>query len=374
MPRSGLRVLFVVPSGDYLPSGIVRVAQFVPFLERNGIAHRTLSYYSPQLDRLAAVVRGGELVAILKSVSLILIALGQVAFKWWARILMLWFAPRVDVVFLQGILPPVWHVRALRALNPYVVLDMDDAIFLGNPQRGAAVVSRMTQVIAGSHFIHDYASTHNDRVALVPSAVSLGRYGTRESASCGTRVRIGWLGSTSTIKYLSHLIEPLTALAAEGHDIELHIDGIGNHEAALPKFPGVTVTSSPNYRDEDIPGIVAGYDVGVMPLDDGPWEQAKCAMKALIYMAAGKPAVCSRVGENAYVIDDGVNGLLAGSAAEWTMKLRSVIADPGLRADLGRRGRKTVEDRYSTVVCFALLQQHVFARAELQTVSPGMTS
>ena len=129
----------------------------------------------------------------------------------------------------------------------------------------------------------------------------------------------------------------------------------------MPSFPGITVTVTPSYRDHDIPSLVARYDIGVMPLDDGPWERAKCAMKALIYMAACKPAVCSRVGENPYVITDGVDGSLAASGQDWITRLRALIVDPRLRAEMGRRGRKTVEERYSAEGSFALLREHVFS-------------
>jgi hypothetical protein len=32
-------------------------------------------------------------------------------------------------------------------------------------------------------------------------------------------------------------------------------------------------------------------DIGLLPLDDGPWERGKCALKALLYQAVGIPAV-----------------------------------------------------------------------------------
>lgn len=368
-----LRALFIIPSGDFLPSGIVRVRQFLPFLDRSGIVHTVVSYYSPRVDRFTATVRTRQWPAVLQR-AIIMATMGvQSLFRWWARLRVLVAAPWVDVVFFQGVLPPVWYVKVLKRMNARVVLDLDDAIFLGNPQRGAAVVPLMWQVIAGSHFIFEYAKSLGARVALVPSAVSLDRYRdvpANESASSQV-VRIGWLGSQSTVRYLEQLVEPLRALSGQGHQIELLIAGVSADAGLLPAFPGVTVTCTSTYRDEDIPSIVGRYDIGVMPLDDGPWERAKCAMKALIYMAGGKPAVCSRVGENRYVIEDGRNGFLADSAAEWTTKLGQLMADASLRAEMGRRGRLTVEARYSAQVCFGLLMEHVFLRAGANFGSAG---
>lgn len=370
-----MKVLFVVPSGDFLPSGIVRVRQYLPLLDQLGIRHTVLSYYSPRLDRLVTRLGGGSAPSGLNRLIIAGAGVLQLLTKWTTRLRMLWRAPQVDLVFLQGILPPAWHIFAMRRLNPHVVLDLDDAIFLGNPHRGAAVMRGVSQVVAGSHFIFNFAQQYAANVTLVPSAVSPDRYQPRESpvSDPARPIRIGWLGSASTVGYLSQLAGPLKTLVAEGHRIALQLDGVTNHANSTPiSVPGLPVECTGSYRDEDIPALVSAYDIGVMPLDDGPWEQAKCAMKAIIYMAAGKPVVCSAVGENCYVIEDGRNGFLAASEAEWTSHLRALINDAQLRRELGRRGRATVDARYSATVCFGLLRQHVFSRAE--AVSAGVTS
>jgi glycosyltransferase involved in cell wall biosynthesis len=359
-----MAVLFVVPCEGYLPSGTVRVRHFLPFLDRLGIGHTVISYYSPSVHRFGEFVRGRRSTRAARSGLLGLAAAVEQAHKWWARARILWLAPRVDSVFLQGVLPPVWYMRALMRLNAHTVLDLDDAIFLGNPARAKSVMALVWRVIAGSHFIFDYAAPLNAHVVLVPSSVPLERYGSPAPAPRDpgrTVVRIGWLGGSSTVRYLRHLVGPLGQLAAEGHAIEFMVDGVGSEAARVPSFPGITVTITPTYRDQDIPSLVARYDIGVMPLDDGPWERAKCAMKALIYMAAGKPAVCSRVGENPYVITDGVNGSLVESEQDWIATLRSLIVDPARRDEMGRRGRQTVEERYSAQTSFALLREHVFS-------------
>lgn len=358
-----MTVLFVIPCGDYLPSGTVRVRQFLPCLDRLAIGHRVLSYFSPAVDRFDARVRAGRSPRLIKRLMLAGAAAARLVYSWGTRLRVLWLAPRTDLVFFQGVLPPIWYVRALLRRNPHTVLDLDDAIFLGNPTRAEAVLALMWRVVAGSHFIFDYVAPLNPRVVLVPSAVPVERYDPLPPQQPdASPVRLGWIGGPSTVRYLKQLVQPLRQLAAEGHRLELLVDGAGPDAAAVPAFDGVIVTVTTGYAEGDIPGLVSRYDIGLMPLDDGPWERAKCAMKALIYMAAAKPAVCSRVGENSYVIDDGVNGSLTDSEDDWIAKLRALIVSPQLRADMGRRGRQTVEQRYSTDVSFALLNDHVFSQ------------
>ena len=90
-----------------------------------------------------------------------------------------------------------------------------------------------------------------------------------------------------------------------------------------------------------------GLDAGLMPLADSPWARGKCAYKILQYMACAIPAVASPVGANPGVIEDGVNGYLAGDSGDWVEKISRLIEDRVAAREMGRRGRKTVEQHYA---------------------------
>ena len=64
-------------------------------------------------------------------------------------------------------------------------------------------------------------------------------------------------------------------------------------------------------------------------------------------MALGIPTVCSPVGVNSEIIEDGRNGFLAASPDEWMGKLRLLLRSAELGKELGAAGRETVERRYS---------------------------
>jgi glycosyltransferase involved in cell wall biosynthesis len=59
--------------------------------------------------------------------------------------------------------------------------------------------------------------------------------------------------------------------------------------------------------------------------------------------------IASPVGANAQVVQDGVNGFLADTPAEWADALRR-LEEPDLRRRMGAEARKTVQDQYSTAV------------------------
>jgi glycosyltransferase involved in cell wall biosynthesis len=90
--------------------------------------------------------------------------------------------------------------------------------------------------------------------------------------------------------------------------------------------------------------------VGIMPLPDDEVTRGKCALKALQYMATGRPVVVSPVGVNAEIIRDGENGFLADSAEGFASRLAELAASSELRRTMGDNARKTIETGYSAQV------------------------
>jgi glycosyltransferase involved in cell wall biosynthesis len=96
-------------------------------------------------------------------------------------------------------------------------------------------------------------------------------------------------------------------------------------------------------------------DIGVMPLFNDVWSRGKCGFKILQYLGVGVPAVCTPVGINRDVVDNGVNGFWAETKQEWVDKLSLLIEDYELRLRMGKEGRKKIMDRYTVQVCAPLL-------------------
>src|SRR5262249_52339431 len=96
----------------------------------------------------------------------------------------------------------------------------------------------------------------------------------------------------------------------------------------------------------------AHFDIGVMPLRDSAFARGKCGFKLIQYMAAGLPVVASPVGANCEVVQDGSNGFLARTDEDWTLRLRQLIDDRGLRQRMGANGRALVRRSYSAQYCW----------------------
>ncbi len=101
------------------------------------------------------------------------------------------------------------------------------------------------------------------------------------------------------------------------------------------------------------------FDVGIMPLTDGPWERGKCGHKLIQYMGCSRPVVASPVGVNRLIVEEGKTGFLASTTDEWVRAFETLKEDRDLRVSLGRNGRKKVETQYSLSIAAPLLASYL---------------
>ncbi len=262
--------------------------------------------------------------------------------------------------------PPVFE-RLIRRAGVPIVYDFDDAIFLPYtyvspasgylrllkfPLKTRAICRLAAHVIVGNSYLADYARQVNESVSVIPSTIDTVKYTVAGQGSHSGPPVIGWTGSYSTYQYLDGLRGTLQELARR-EPFKLRVVGSGDY-----RMKGVEVESvrwNPRTEVEDLRPI----DIGIMPLPDDRWTRGKCGMKALQYMALGIPAVCSPVGTNRSIIEDGHNGFFAGDEDEWIDRLTRLLHSPTLRKQMGLAGRETVEAKYSAEVQVPHLH-HVF--------------
>lgn len=86
-----------------------------------------------------------------------------------------------------------------------------------------------------------------------------------------------------------------------------------------------------------------GFDIGILPLMDHPWNQSKSGLKYLQYSALGIPSVASPLPCYTGVIESGTGFIAEHNApASWYDHLKVLIMDEGLRHSIGARARQLV--------------------------------
>jgi glycosyltransferase involved in cell wall biosynthesis len=295
---------------------------------------------------------------------------GRVAAAFVRRVRWMLSARRYDLLWMQYEALPWLPDAAERLLTPAAVpyvVDYDDAQFHRYDEHPRAMVrrvlgskldrvmSRAAVVVAGNKYLAERARAANARdIEVIPSAVDLARFPLTPAVTDGP-FTIGWIGSPSSTPYLSAIAEPLREVCRA---IRARVVLVGAGPVNLPGVPIERVTWDEATETQHL----ESFDVGIMPLTDGPWERGKCGFKLVQYMASGRPVVASAVGANTDIVRHGQTGFLASSAQDWVRALQTLAASPDLRRSMGASGRALVEREYSTAVVREKLLQ-VFRRA-----------
>jgi glycosyltransferase involved in cell wall biosynthesis len=338
------RVLAIATNPITGASTRFRVLQWKSHLERAGFALAMDTFFS---------VRGAE---ILYRPGQSLLKLAHVVAGSARRVASLARAGRTaDLILVHREAFPLGQRIGLAAIKRFagpVVYDYDDAMFVPqrrgrgllawaeNPGAPAEVMGISSMVLAGNEYLAAYARRFARRVIAFPTCIDTDYFRPTQRPT-GAMCRVGWIGSHTTAKYLESLRPVLERVAAD-HRFELTV--VGSQRPI--HVEGAQVRHSAWALEHEVRQFQA-CDIGIYPLWEDPWTRGKCGFKAIQFMACGVPVVAAAIGVNREIIEDGVNGFLASTEAEWEEKLGLLLTDPGLGRKLGAAGRQTVEERYS---------------------------
>jgi glycosyltransferase involved in cell wall biosynthesis len=304
------------------PASRFRVVQYLPHLAAAGwtVSHR------PQVP--SRYWRPATRVPLWRGLQ----RRAGAALRTWHRRRDIRDAADYDVVFVNRDLHRgelAWEQR-LFAVNPRVVFDFDDAIFLG-AQREAHIgwiCRHAAWVTAGNALLVDFARQFTDRVTLLPSVVDVQRYALH-SGDVAPRLRVGWLGSDLSIRETLYPHWPMFGRLQDA----LHFDFVICSRPRPQPPPGGPRWRYLEWSPQTEEQIGRHLDVGVMPLVDDPFQRGKCGLKLLQYMAGGLPVIASPLGVNRALVRPGENGFLAEGEDDWRAALLALCESAARRRD-----------------------------------------
>jgi glycosyltransferase involved in cell wall biosynthesis len=260
-----------------------------------------------------------------------------------------------DVLYVQKRVFPEAVLKLVRRINPHIIYDLDDAVYLrpALQPRVDAILRAARIVIAGNEYLAAYARGFNEQVVVIPSVVDTGLYlppvGDRHPGD--DRVIIGWIGSDPNRGDLSPMRQVFDWL-----------DGRYSDRAVLRIVSNCPLEMETGLRQEFIPWTLASsraelqqFDIGIMPLEDNKWNRGKCGFKLIQYMAVGAASVASPVGVNQEIVINAKTGYLAATVNEWQQRIASLIEDIQVRVQMGHLARQRVEQHYSVRAVLPLI-------------------
>lgn len=324
-------------------SSRLRSFQYIPALELAGFKVTVSSFFDDDYLETLYNSRRRDKSHILRA--------------YWRRIKALLMAHRYSVLWIEKeTLPflPSFFEAWLAARNVPYVVDYDDATFHTYDQHPSPWVRRLLGnkldallkgaqcVMVGNSYLESYVRQHGaNRIERIPTVVDIERYSFLPEP-VADELRIGWIGSPSTSKYLE-VVRPVLEALAKRRAIRLVTIG-------APALEDFQLPLEQHAWSEETEGmLLSSLHVGIMPLVDDPWERGKCGYKLIQYMACGRPVIASPVGMNVDIVNDDV-GFLAGVEREWAMAFETLATDAEKRAQMGIKARQTVQNQYSLQV------------------------
>jgi len=339
-----MRILALTRYSSSGPSSRVRFYQYFPYLKSRGVNLQVAPLLNDDYVRNLFSGRRQSLISLanayIERVSC-LIKRGSFDLLWLEKELFPWL--------------PIWIESSFVKRGIPFVADYDDAVFhryhlhhspmiralLGN--KIDDIMRYAATVVVGNDYLADHARLAGaDRVEILPSVVDITRYSITKRA--GDQFRIGWIGSPVTAPYLE-LIRSALEETSRQINSRIVLVGAGNKDP----LPGLEKEVLPWSEEKEV-DLIQTFDVGIMPLTDGPFEEGKCGYKLIQYMSCGLPVVASPVGVNMRIVESNKTGFLASSTAEWVQALVLLSKESKIRTKLGEAGRKKVEEDYSLQV------------------------
>lgn len=234
------------------------------------------------------------------------------------------------------------QIEIAQTLGQTIIVDIDDfhegltpankAFDLTHPEKNRKsnrkhyekVIEMADIVVVSTPFLYDHYKKQRDNVYLIRNGINLQQFTRKKQRSA--KPVIGWTGA---INYRNNDLEQLRdwlPAFLEKHDLMFHHAG---YDPEAPSFADITgidpkrLTTSPivpmNRYAEGFK-----FDIGIVPLNDIPFNYAKSNIKGLEYVASGIPFVASDLPEYRILHEDGV-GRIANTPEEWEGHMRELL-------------------------------------------------
>lgn len=246
------------------------------------------------------------------------------------------FRKKNSLIVIQKVCSNGFYANALKVLvwirNKDTIYDLDDAEQYRQPTVSLHYfLKSCSRITVGSTFLFEYASQFNHKVDILTSPVVSHGF---EKSKRNYRLQIGWVGDFGAGEHQKRLFCHrnsmyqilFPAIRELDFPVTLSIIGVKNPldppriREYFADCHHVHLNIPINLKWEHDLWVyeeIAAFDVGVSPLVDHPFTQAKSAFKAKQCLSVGVPVIASDVGENDLFVHHGINGLIGSSIDEF---------------------------------------------------------
>lgn len=210
------------------------------------------------------------------------------------------------------------------------------------------IIKQADALICSTPFIEGYYKKKYPQkpIFVVRNAIDIDRW--KRLKAVKRQPIVGWLGATPWRSMDLEQVQPFLNDYLNSRNARFH------HAGHIPWGPPAHLrlglnpdicSVSPMVPLYDLPNVYANFDIGIVPLNDIPFNRAKSFIKGVEYAAAGIPFVASDLPEYRHLASAGV-GRVASCREEWEYHLDSFL-DLSAREEESQRARTIIKKQFS---------------------------
>lgn len=244
-------------------------------------------------------------------------------------------------------------IEIVKATGGLALVETDDlleGVQSDNPAirthyRGSAALKSYTRSIASASGLTvttpelaQHYSGVNPNVATLPNLIDFGyRPWPKPKFNEGKTIRLGWSGGVSHAADLA-IMGRVIAAALSAHP-QLIYSHYGPPEIlkAMTIHYGISEDRCELIECRPFewhPEGLSGIDIGLAPIENNEFNRSKSPVKLMEYSAVGVPFVASKVAPYARHTDEGKDGFLADTPAEWAEAIGTLVEDTERRREM----------------------------------------
>ena len=242
---------------------------------------------------------------------------------------------KYDLVYIEYELFPYFPAifeKLFKIFNVKYIVDYDDAIFhnynassnffikvlLSN--KIDTVVRNASYVISGSPYLTHYICRINANCVEIPTSVSKVKYVQKPKSETNAVFTIGWIGSRSTSVNVLKLIPAFVELRKK-MEFQLNLIGFDQNESSKLSHLNVNFIKWDAKTELE---EINKFDVGIMPLENTPFNRGKCGFKLVQYMGCSLPTIATPLEANVKINRNKKN-LYAITTEDWVSAFEKVF-------------------------------------------------
>ena len=334
--------LLLIGGSNFYPSDRFRLIQYIPYFKKSGFEVRFI-YAIPNLY-FKPKISSKPLFWLLVYIS-----------RWLRNII---YKIRVflirknsfNFILISRPLLPFGKIRSFeRAIfrkNIPVIFDFDDALYL-DPQLKLKVdfyINSASKISAANYILAGYSTALNLNTTIIPTVIDNSKYKKKE-CTYGSResIKFGWIGSFDAMRFALPSIKNVLNKVKNNARFELII--------ISDKRPSNEIVDIPftfyKWSAENEISLLNIIDVGLMPLVNNKYQEAKSGAKLLQYMGIGIPTISTPLGVNKEIVTDSINGFHASTDSEWQTIITNILNNEYDLKRIGEDAYVTAHEKYS---------------------------